>query len=146
MLNIVVRLLAFAALAVAMWAGVSWAPHPQLPSHADATQFPLVALMVFESSRGVGPWQSVFSMVAFALTAATMLLAAALAAWLAWRGTNRPALRDLTAALALGSMAVGWFWFLRPWSAPTFASALSALDYLFVLAWFIAGWAMQTAR
>ena len=152
MLNSAVRLLAFAAFAFAfaLWAGIDWISHPRapvvhepLPIAGTEHVLPYVALMGINGSAAANPWPSAFSISSFALTAITSLLAATLAAWLAWRSTRRPALRDLTLALTLGSVAVSWFWFTRPWAPPLVAGAQPVLDYVGVLAWCISGWALQ---
>jgi len=143
-LNTVARALGIGSLLFVLWAGFSWVSHPQLPAHAEE-QFPPAALMMMGVDDGdISSSQAAFDMVAFAITVLAMLLAAALAAWLGWRGASRPTLRDLTIALALGACAVGWFWFLRPWPA-ALAGAVPILDYLFALAWCVSAWAFQNS-
>lgn len=114
------RALVLLALAITLGAVGAWLLDPRLPvgSGRDMTLFPLVAASVNASLRGSHAAGVAFA--AYGLVAATLLPAALLATWLAWRAAERPAARRLALAFSLGALAGSYFWFLRdvePWMA-----------------------------
>jgi class 3 adenylate cyclase len=135
----------------ALWVAGAWLVDMRLPvlhAHSQMTAapaealFPFVALMLVDA--GASQWQAAIAIAAFAIALLTIAFAAMLAAWLAWRGVTRPALRNLVLAMALGAIASGWFWFVRS-APPAFAAGhVAALDYAFAFAWFAAACALQT--
>ena len=134
-----IRLLVWCALLLALYVAAQWLASPGLPASMLAPAdralrvqlFPLLALQVTTILRG---GHAAVAYASYALIAATLLLAATLAAWLAWRGLQRATVRYLAAALALMSIAVAHFWFLREFSPLRSLLALrDALDYVAML-------------
>src|SRR5687767_191599 len=130
------RVLVLFALAVTLWAVGAWLIDPRLPvgTGSDIALFPLLAASVNASLRG--SHGAGVGLAAYALVAATLVPAAMLAAWLAWRAAERLAAQRLALSFSLGALAGSYFWFMRdlePWMVVRLPQA-AALDGLAMVA------------
>lgn len=137
MVAIAVRLLAFVALLLGIWAAGDWLATPRLPEAAldpddkalPLQLFPLLALQISNILRG---GTLVVAYAIYAISAGAIVLSVLLSAWLAWRGLQRTTVRYLVLALALGSLAVAYFWFFRELQPyrQMLSTARPVLDYV----------------
>ncbi|HVF35561.1 MAG TPA: adenylate/guanylate cyclase domain-containing protein [Candidatus Saccharimonadia bacterium] len=130
------RCLCAAAALLGSAASFAWILDSGLPDARAAAWagFPLVEFQLYFVRRDKLP--ETFGLALYAIAAATVALASALSAWLAWRAVDRAPVRRLALALALGSLSVAYLWFFRelePWRG-TVATWTPVLDRVSVMA------------
>mgnify|MGYP000455709210 CR=1 FL=1 len=131
----------------AVWVAGGWLLDPQLPALPSPVEkawifehfMPLFGVAIALYVKGMLPASVLWT--ASALVMVTLLAASGLAAWLSWRNVDREALRRLNLALSLCVLSAAWFCRLRGLIYDEHRDLALMLDYPFMLAGFIGGWA-----
>lgn len=143
-----IRCLGVLTFLFAVWVAGGWLLDPQLPALPSPVEkawifehfMPLFGVAIALYVKGMLPASVLWT--ASALVMVTLLAASGLAAWLSWRNVDREALRRLNLALSLCVLSAAWFCRLRGLIYDEHRDLALMLDYPFMLAGFIGGWAL----